>query len=46
MRIFNLSKFTKQAQNEKGVTIHGTSIDIYHRTGSQEIVGNICESGF
>jgi hypothetical protein len=42
----NIFKIIKKAENEDGPIIHGTSIDVFHRTREQETVGNICESGF
>lgn len=36
----------KIAQKVTEPNINGSIIDIFHRTRSQDVVGNICESGF
>ena len=48
MKAFNLKNFIKQAQESTPRTpiINGTKIDIFHRTDTQDVVGNVCESGF
>jgi len=42
MSRFNL----KKASLDLNPRINGTSIEVYHRTTSQQVVGNVCETGF
>ena len=44
MKILRLAQ--AGAAYPKTPTIHGTDIDIFHRTNSQSVVGNVCETGF
>lgn len=43
--MFNLRKFA-QENNIQIPIINGTTIDVFHRTKTDEVVGNICETGF